>query len=370
MFAEKTLLNKCASRRRASIFILCMVGIFVFMALHKSDSSSESSILSTLSPDTKTERQCPSCPACPPQRTCPQDAVAKPPVILPEFAGASPALEEKVSRMVSQRDFSNPTFIDYLKALAEDYKNVDRKQWEYGFIAYHINQHGACKPGKRGLVFAAGQERMVSYFANLGCDIVATDLHRDDAASGAWANTAQHSTDAVSGLYYAEIMADKAAYEKRVSFKPLNMNFLPSATEELGGKFDFIWSTCSIEHVGSISLGQRVVLNSLQLLKPGGIAVHTVEFNVASLTTTTEERMTSIWRKSDMERLSQDVERLGYQMYPLRWEAGDMQFDLNPDEPPYVNPPLRNANHLKLFLYGYISTSYAFVIVKPLDHKF
>jgi 2-polyprenyl-3-methyl-5-hydroxy-6-metoxy-1,4-benzoquinol methylase len=69
-------------------------------------------------------------------------------------------------------------------------------------------------------------------------------------------------------------------FKARVSYRTLDMNFIP---DDLHGKFDFVWSTCSVEHVGSILLGQRFIINTLNLLKPGGIAIHTVEFNLSDV---------------------------------------------------------------------------------------
>ena len=43
------------------------------------------------------------------------------------------------------------------------------------------------------------------------------------------------------------------------------------------GSFDFIWSSCSFEHLGSLGEGERFVLEALRFLKPGGVAVHTTE---------------------------------------------------------------------------------------------
>ena len=59
----------------------------------------------------------------------------------------------------------------------------------------------------------------------------------------------------------------------------------------------------SIEHVGSIEKGVAAVLSSAALLKPGGMAFHTVEFNLGSNTDTKETPDESIWRKKDVERL-------------------------------------------------------------------
>ena len=151
-----------------------------------------------------------------------------------------------------------------------------RKQWEVQYVSHVVHSYGLCKPGKRGLVFAVGLEFLPMYFANLGCDIVATDLpvSDDPTFAAAWGNTGQHSAK-VEALYHkGRYDISMEEFKQRVTFKPENMNALSPWL--MGERFDFIWSLCSIEHVGSIELGQKVVLNSLKLLKPGGVAFHSV----------------------------------------------------------------------------------------------
>ena len=51
-----------------------------------------------------------------------------------------------------------------------------RKQWEFVFIVSSLDKLGMLQPGKMGLVFAAGSEPLISYFASFGVEIVATDM--------------------------------------------------------------------------------------------------------------------------------------------------------------------------------------------------
>lgn len=57
------------------------------------------------------------------------------------------------------------------------------------------------------------------------------------------------------------------------------MNNMP---EKYNNDFDFIWSSCALEDLSALEHGIKFILNSLRMLKPGGIAVHTKEFNVSS----------------------------------------------------------------------------------------
>lgn len=66
------------------------------------------------------------------------------------------------------------------------------KTWELVYILEVINSQQLCKPGSKGLVFAAGIEPLTSTFAQQGCSIHATDYPADAAdASNEWVSQQQ-----------------------------------------------------------------------------------------------------------------------------------------------------------------------------------
>ena len=54
------------------------------------------------------------------------------------------------------------------------------------------------------------------------------------------------------------------------------MNAIPADL----GRFDLIWSSCALEHLGSPKAGLEFVVRTLELLKPGGVSVHTTEIEL------------------------------------------------------------------------------------------
>lgn len=217
------------------------------------------------------------------------------------------------------------------------------------------------EPGKKALVFAAGQEKIVPYIASLGVNILATDMDYDGALEKGWVHTGHHSGTAgknLESLYNAgpEFISEPDFYE-RVSFEFVDMNHLP---HHLRNKFDFVWSTCSLEHVGSITLGQRFASNSMDLLKPGGVAVHTTEFTLTSNTDTILRGPTALWRRQDVEVLRQDLFLLGYKIDDVCWHSGSHVVDNTVDLPPY-----KQYDHIKLDIAGHACTSVGWVTVKP-----
>lgn len=233
-----------------------------------------------------------------------------------------------------------------------------RKHWELAYVTNALADRGMLAAGRRGLAFAVGRERLPALFASKGCEIVATDLGGDDARSQVWNETDQWS-DSVDNLCFPEIFdADKT--RAQVSFRPVDMNHIPDDLTE----FDFTWSTCSFEHCGSIDLGLRFVREQMKCLRPGGVAVHTTEFNLASQQRTIETGGTVVFRLSDIEALVRDLEADGHHVTPLDIRVGDHPLDQHIDT---VNPATGAFSvdkHMRLLVGGFVSTSIGLIITK------
>jgi SAM-dependent methyltransferase len=144
-----------------------------------------------------------------------------------------------------------------------------------------------------------------------------------------------------------------------VDFRTIDMNRIPA---DVTG-FDFAWSSCAFEHCGSIGLGKRFLREQMKCLKPGGVAVHTTEYNLSSIETTVEEGPTVLFRRQDIEGVIRDLQAEGHRIEPLQLDLGCMPQDLHVDLFPYSDDP-----HLKLELFDeYVSTSLGLIITKSTD---
>jgi len=204
----------------------------------------------------------------------------------------------------------------------------------------------------KGLGFAVGTEPLSSIFARYGVDVLASDL----ADGNMWAETAQHA--ASRDALFVPRLIGRSEFEARVSFQPVDMadlSGLPSDT------YDFLWSSCSLEHVGSMSDGLDFVVNAMRLLKPGGVATHTTEFNVASNDETLTDRHMCVYRKRDFEELDYRLRRIRCGMEPMDMTVGTHPHDLNYDTMPYFQS---GGIHIKLDLLGHIATSCLIIVHK------
>src|SRR5206468_7166259 len=135
-------------------------------------------------------------------------------------------------------------------------------------------------------------------FASFGCQIVATDQAEEAALAGGWIDTGQHATSLQA--LNERFICPPNQFKRLVSFRHVDMNAIPS---DLKG-FDFTWSSCAFEHLGSIKMGLRFLENQMACLRPGGIAVHTTEFNLSSNTKTIKRGTVVLFRRRDIEKVA------------------------------------------------------------------
>lgn len=266
------------------------------------------------------------------------------------LAQPAPTLASPTSQLCTESQFREPVYASWCEALKET-PILHRKQWEFVYILQALRHHGMLGEGRRGLGFGCGKEPLAAVMAQLGCSVLATDLAADSAAGRGWIETAQHAA-ALEDLN-ARGICDRATFAQRVHFRPEDMNAIGA---DLRG-FDFVWSSCAFEHLGSIAHGLRFVENAMQCLAPGGIAVHTTEFNLTSNYRTLESRDLVIFRKHDIEHLVRSLQRAGHTVSPLNLNPGSGELDRHVDLPPYRQEP-----HLRLQLADYVTTSVGLVV--------
>ena len=228
---------------------------------------------------------------------------------------------------------------------------VHRKIWEWAFIANALAENDMLRPGRTGLGFGVGKEPLVPLFASLGCQVVASDQSTDAAISAGWSGSNQFAGNLNSLNELG--LCDKQLFENLVTFQTVDMREIPADLKD----FDFTWSSCALEHLGTIEEGIEFILKQMACLRSGGIAVHTTEFNVSSNRSTLKAGPTVLFRKKDLQRLSRLLKRNGDSMN-LDFTFGTTEADNHIDRPPW------SGAHLRLEHDGYVITSFGLVIRK------
>jgi hypothetical protein len=253
----------------------------------------------------------------------------------------------------SAADFLHPRYSD-LCAVLDHPLMFHRKLWEWIFVLHHLEQAGMLQEGKRGVGFGVGQERLPAAFASRDAHVLATDAPPSIGVSSGWTATGQHS-DNLAELKYPSIVSDEK-FDANVSHRFCDMNAIDDDITD----FDFTWSCCCLEHLGSLEAGIQFIINSVEkTLKVGGVAVHTTELNLSSNDDTIEDGHTVLYRHRDLTDVVLRLRALGHEVMPFIVAPDSHVLDFHVDLPPYASAP-----HLKMRFDKYVTTSAGVVVKK------
>jgi len=232
---------------------------------------------------------------------------------------------------------------------------VHRKMWEWLFICEALGERHMLRPGRSGIGFGVGKEPLVALFADRGCQVLASDLQPEKAELTGWKESGAEYAYGLSGLNEAGL-CDAESFARLVTYRDIDMTEIPSDL----GAFDFSWSSCAFEHLGSLDAGSSFVVDQMKLVRPGGVAVHTTELNISSDDDTIDSGGTVLFRRRDIEELADRLRGEGY-VITLDLSEGDTPDDRHVDVPPFSD------THLRTMLGEFVTTSVALIIEKPLQ---
>ncbi len=242
-----------------------------------------------------------------------------------------------------------------------------RKIWELAYVLQAIYRHGSIRPGARGLGFGCGQEPIPSYLASRGVSVTVTDQPIESMINQGWAKSGQYTE--TLDISYRDHLVDRATFDRLVTLRHVDMNDIDP---DLVG-YDFCWSVCACEHLGSIDLGMAFIENSLKTLRPGGLSVHTTEFNFANDHATIDNWPTVLFQRRHFEQLAASLSARGHSVAPLDFDVGRLPLDKFIDVPPYNtdwSDALKSAwegdgpAHIKLSIDGFPATCFGIIVRK------
>jgi hypothetical protein len=207
---------------------------------------------------------------------------------------SEPTLQNPISQLVTQNQFDEPLYRQWCDEIRET-PRYHRKQWEFVYILQALQEHNLLRKDVRGLGFGVGSEPLPAVMAKYGCQVLATEINIEKMHEQGWVKGRTVETQ-LSSLNDRGI-CDDSVFRKLVSYKDVDMNNLPHFLRD----YDFLWSCCALEHVGSIELATKFILTSLECLEPGGLAVHTTEYNTSSNILTVKKASTVFFRKRDRD---------------------------------------------------------------------
>ena len=285
---------------------------------------------------------------------------------LPETTGAQARHVGLASKPSTQADIESD-WVAYWTGRIKAKVIYHRKIWELAYVLQAFHENGMIREGARGLGFGCGEEPLPSLLAGEGVKVTITDLAPEDDRAKVWTQTGQHTGDA--GRAFRPDLVSRAVFDKNTALRFVDMNAIPS---DLTG-YDFCWSICSLEHLGSIENGLTFIERSLDCLRPGGVAVHTTEFNYLNDDETIDNWPTVLLQRKHFVALAERLARSGHTMAPLDFHVGDKPLDRFIDLPPWPHdftPAMREAfagvdsAHIKWSIDGFAVTCFGMVIRK------
>lgn len=229
----------------------------------------------------------------------------------------SPSFASPTSQFVTADQFSDPRFKDMLAWFGWPLGR-NRKLWEYLFILNVLESKGL--RGYRFLGFGCGMEMIPALLTSQGAHVVASDYA--DIAEREGLDWASRGLDEL----FPDHLLARGAKRELAEFRHVDMNAIP---DDLRG-FDGIWSCGALEHIGGLQNGLDFIVNAMDCLRPGGIAVHTTEFNLSPGDQTHETPNLSIYRAHHIQSVIDRLRDAGHEVH-MNWTRGDTAADNHVD---------------------------------------
>jgi SAM-dependent methyltransferase len=270
----------------------------------------------------------------------------------PDQHGA-PQFAHPASQACTAAQIADAKFVEWCERIGSPVL-MHRKLWEWCYILEALESSAAIVDSARGVGFGVGREPIASYLVSKGCHVTVTDLPSGAAEADHWSGAAQWAADLDATRDDKLCTAEE--YAERAEFRPVDMRSIPADFEG----YDFSWSSCAFEHLGTLGAGLDFIHEQMRVLRPGGVAVHTTELNVCCNLATIDEGETVLYRRRDLQRLQRDLAAAGHSM-TLNFTLGDEPADRHVDTVPWTNV------HLNRRMDGYVITSFGMTIRKGMQ---
>jgi hypothetical protein len=245
----------------------------------------------------------------------------------------------KNSQICRAEDFDTEWFKMRKAELGEPYSNwgMIRKLWEFCIIAQIIKEEG-------DRVYNVGFDTSTHYALGFGC-----------------------GTDPIARwIRHYQNYKDVIASDIEVHFNQLQIDMRDIPKEYRDERYHLIWSSCALEHIGGRKAGIDFIFNSLECLKPGGLAVHTTEFNFDPIIgkdkkyQTIDAKDLCLYLEDDLLDLEARLKKEGHHLWPLDLKQGNRSEDKYIDPEPYYSTGI----HINLYVNKHHPTTSVLLVIR------
>ncbi len=224
-----------------------------------------------------------------------------------------PTLEEPGCQLCTAAQYAEPAFAEITAAMGLA-NTRGRTLWERAWVVSVLASSGLIAPGRRVLVLEPGTDRVPAVLGARGMEVIAAFAEAPDAA----ALEAQRSR-----LFFPEAIHDEE-FNGLVRATQLAPRAIGSAPE---GVVDACWSIGLPHRLGSVAAALDCFADSLVPVRPGGLALHVFDLNIASDEETPEQPGLVLLRRRDMEALAERLIATGHSVLPLTTHPGTDPLD-------------------------------------------
>ena len=242
---------------------------------------------------------------------------------------APPTIQDPVSQLCTATQFSEGAFAEIAGAMALGTR-LHRSTWEAVWIVSVLASHGCVAPGKRALGLGVLRERIAALLASR-----AVRVHAIRLAETAEPNLSQQH--ALLQLFYPEIIGIDD-FDMLVSME--DGDALDPA-RGIAADHDGVWSMGVLRRLGSVAAAEDFIRRSLDALRPGGVAAHTLDLHLSSEADGRGGAGHLAFHRADLDALVLRLVCDGYEVLPINLYPGHEAADAIVDAPPFGLPHLK-----------------------------
>lgn len=236
-----------------------------------------------------------------------------------------PTLADPVSQMCTASQLHEGVYASWAARL-QQHVHQHRRLWESVYILQVLDRYELLEAGARGLGFAVETGPLPAVMAARGVEVVATYLPGEEESAQGSAPGSHRPT--IATLRHADL-CDDAAFGRLVSLRPAAITPIPPDLVN----FDFAWSVAGHEQLASIGAGVTFIEETLNCLRPGGLAVHVVKLGLTPDDDRIGDAVAVPFRRRDLERLALNLISRGHEVAQLNLTGDDLSPQGSRDRP-------------------------------------
>lgn len=172
-----------------------------------------------------------------------------------------------LGKLCDSADWFDPEFDRIIRIELDEQPRLHRKQWEFAQIFRTLQTLGFLRADARGLSMGGGVERLLYALARRVGHLTVTDLYESKSV---WEGARTDDPD-----QFVKAAAPFPIDPSRVSARHMDMR----ALEFVDRAFDFCYSSCAMEHIGTYDDFLMHLREVRRVLKDDGVYVLTTEFH-------------------------------------------------------------------------------------------